>query len=98
MTMIRKPGNTGWQPGHAPSTPRPPAAPPSGGGGPPGQGSAIVRQPADPKHIHHAVYRVGQPAPGRTNTQMEHPYVSHSDRRVDAGRRMAPAKAPKAGK
>jgi hypothetical protein len=95
MTLIRKPGNTGWQPGHAPSTPRPPAAPAAKIGGP--QETSVVRhQPADPKHISHASYRVGQPAPGRTNTQMEHPYVSHSDRRVDAGRRMAPAKAPKA--
>jgi hypothetical protein len=94
MTLVRK--GTGWAPGGQHQTPRPPEPPPSKGGGVPGQGPAIVRQPADPKHLHHAIYRVGQPAPGRSNTQMERPYVSHSDRRVDAGRRMAPAKAPKA--
>jgi hypothetical protein len=64
MTLVRKPGNTGWQPGHAPSSPRPPEPPPSKGGGVPGQGPAIVRQPADPKHIHHAVYRWASPRLG----------------------------------
>jgi hypothetical protein len=91
MTMIRKPGNTGWQPGHAPSTPRPPAAPPSKQGGVNGPGTRV--QAADPKHVAHTNYRVGQPAPGVTARTTEHPYVQHQDRRVDAGRRMGvPAK------
>jgi hypothetical protein len=89
MVMVRKPGNTGWAPQQPPMTPRPPAAPPSKQGGVNGPGVRV--QPQDPKHPAHEVYRWGQPAAGAKQVP-ERPYVQHQDRRVDAGRRMGPAK------
>ena len=74
--------NTGWTHGPA-NHPAGPDLPGAKIGGP--QERSVVRHaPADPKHIAHASYRVGQPAPGRTNTQMEcvfHGIVSADSRR-----------------
>jgi hypothetical protein len=88
MTMERKPGNTGWQPGHAPSTPRPPAAPPSKQGGVNGPGVSI--QPKDPKHPAHEVFRWGQPASSANPPRKDPAFVTHQSRQMNQGQKDAP--------
>jgi hypothetical protein len=90
MTLTRKPGNSGWVPGGKPVSGRPPEPPAArhGGSGMPG-----VRMPTtDPKHPAKTVYQFGSGASSiDSRPALKDPaWVSHSNRRVDEGKRLAP--------